>query len=80
MKIQVLGSGCASCKRLFELTQKAVLELSLNTEVEYITDIQKIVELGLMRSPVLMVDDKPVLIGSVPNQEDLKEIISKNIQ
>lgn len=80
MKIQVLGSGCASCKRLFELTQKAVLELSLNTEVEYITDIQKIVELGLMRSPVLMMNGKPVLIGSVPNQEELKEIISKNIQ
>jgi hypothetical protein len=38
------------------------------------------VELGLMRSPVLMVNDKPVLIGSVPNQEELKKIISKNIQ
>jgi hypothetical protein len=33
-----------------------------------------------MRSPVLMMNGKPVLIGSVPNQEELKEIISKNIQ
>jgi thiol-disulfide isomerase/thioredoxin len=37
--IQVFGSGCPTCKKLFELTQKAVTELDLKTEVEYITDI-----------------------------------------
>ena len=44
MKIQVLGSGCPTCKKLFELTKQAVEELDLKTEVEYITDIQKIVD------------------------------------
>ena len=43
MTIQVLGSGCPTCKKLFELTQQATKELGLKTEVEYITDIQKIV-------------------------------------
>lgn len=78
MKIQVLGSGCAACKKLFEITQKAVSELKLNTEVEYITDIQKIVAMGLMRSPVLAINDKPVLIGSVPDIEKIKKIIQEN--
>ena len=79
MQIQVLGSGCPSCKKLFELTKKAVEELALKTEVEYITDIQKIVELGVMSSPVLAVNGKPILIGFVPNTEKIKKVIKKFI-
>lgn len=79
MKIQVLGSGCPTCKKLFELTKKAVEELGLKTEVEYITDIQKIVEMGVMSSPVLAVNGKPVLAGSLPDIEKIKKLIKENI-
>ena len=79
MKIQVLGSGCPTCKKLFELTKKAVEELDLKTEVEYITDIQKIVEMGVMSSPVLAVNGKPILTGFVPDIEKIKEAIKKFI-
>lgn len=76
MKIQVLGSGCPNCKKLFELTQQAVKELNLNDKVEYITDVQKIIEMGVMSSPVLAVDDKPVLVGLVPDVEKIKKAIT----
>ncbi len=76
MQIQVLGSGCQKCKKLFELTQKAIEELSLKADVEYITDIQKIAAMGLLSSPVLAIDGKAVLVGSVPDKEKLKQIIS----
>jgi small redox-active disulfide protein 2 len=79
MKIQVLGSGCPVCKKLFELTKKAVEELKLKTKVEYITDIQKIIEMGLMSSPVLAIDSKPVMVGYVPNIEKIKEILEDNL-
>jgi len=79
MQIQVLGSGCPSCKKLFELTKKAAEELKLKTEVEYITDIQKIVEMGVMSSPVLAINGKPILTGFVPNIEKIKEAIKKFI-
>jgi len=78
MKIQVLGSGCPTCKKLFELTKKAVDDLGLKTEVEYTTDIQKIIEMGLMQSPVLAIDDKPVMVGFVPDIEKIKEIILRH--
>lgn len=80
MKIQVLGSGCATCKKLFELTKKAEEELGLGVEVEYITDVQKIIDMGLMASPVLAINGKPVLIGRVPEVEKIKEIIAENIK
>jgi len=76
MEIQVLGSGCPTCKKLFELTSKAVEELKIDTKVEYITDTQKIVESGVMSSPVLTVDGKVVVAGSVPSIEKIKEAIS----
>jgi len=78
MQIKVLGSGCPNCKKLFELTKKAVEELELKTEVEYITDTQKIVELGVMSAPVLAIDNKVVVAGSVPSIEKIKEAISNS--
>jgi len=79
MQIQVLGSGCPTCKKLFELTKKAVEELNLKTEVKYITDIQKIVEMGVMSSPVLAINGKPVITGILPDIEKIKETIKKSI-
>lgn len=80
MKIQVLGSGCATCKKLFELTKKATDELGLGVEVEYIVDVQKIINMGLMSSPVLTIDGKPVLVGRVPEAEKIKEIIAESMK
>ena len=77
MKIQVLGSGCPTCKKLFGLTSQAAQELKIKEKVEYITDTQKIVEMGIMSSPVLVIDGKAVLIGAVPNVETIKKIIEK---
>jgi len=79
MQIQVLGSGCPTCKKLFELTKQAVEELGLKTEVEYITDIKKIVEMGVMSSPVLAIDGKPAITGFLPDVEKIKDTIKKFI-
>ncbi len=76
MKIQVLGSGCPTCKRLYELTQTAVKELNVDAEVEYSTDISKIIELGVMESPVMTIDGKIALLGSA-SLEKIKDIITK---
>jgi len=80
MKIAVLGSGCATCKALYELTKKAVVELGLKDEVEYIADISKIIEMGVMQSPVLAINGKPVMVGFIPDVEKIKEIIGKEIE
>ena len=78
-KIEVIGSGCATCKKLFEIVQKAVSELKMDVKVEYITDIQKIVAMGLMQSPVLTINDKPVLVGFTSDIEKIKKLIQENI-
>ena len=79
MKIQVLGSGCPACRNLFELTKKAVEELNLKAEVEYISDIQKIIEMWVMQSSVLAIDGRPVMVGFVLSIGKIKEIIEDNL-
>lgn len=77
MKIQVIGSGCPTCKKLYELTKQAARELELKQEVEYITDISKLVEMNVMASPVLVVDGKPVMTGFTPDIEKIKNLLQK---
>ena len=80
MKIQVLGSGCFTCKKLHEITQKAVLEMGLKEKVEYLTGsegMQAIIQMGVMSSPVLTVDGKPVMTGFTPDIEKIKKVIKK---
>lgn len=75
MHIQVMGTGCPTCKTLFERTKEAAALLGVPEEVEYITDVEKIVDAGIMHSPALVVDGKPVLTGSLPTIEKIKEIL-----
>jgi len=78
MKISVLGSGCATCKKLHESVVKIVKDEKIDAEVEYSDDVTKIVELGLMHSPVLIVDGKPVELKS-NSEKDVKEAICEKV-
>lgn len=83
MQIQVLGSGCQTCHKLFELTEKAVDELNLKTEVEYVTGdagIGRIMELGSLSAPVLAINGKIVLNHFTPDINELKKLILQAIK
>jgi len=76
--IQVLGSGCPTCKKLHELTKEAAKELNITTEVEYSSDIQKLLDTGMMSSPVLVINGKAVLAGGFSSLKKIKELLSAN--
>ena len=78
MKIQVLGTGCPTCKKLYEITKKAVLEMGLKDKVEYLfgaEGMQALIEKGVMSNPALTVDDKVVMTGFTPDIEKIKKLI-----
>ena len=75
MKIQVLGAGCAKCKLLAEQTERAVQELGLNAEVEKVTEINEILDFGVMMTPALAVDGEIKVTGKVPAIDELKEML-----
>ncbi len=77
MKIQVLGSGCVTCKNLHKAVEEVVKKLNLDTKVEYSTDIAEIVKLGAMSSPVLAIDGKVMAAGKVPSNDEIEKMIKE---
>ena len=71
MNIKVLGGGCCKCENLLEAVKEAVAEKGINAEIEYITDMGKIMEYGIMSTPALMVDNKVVSMGRVLKAKDV---------
>lgn len=79
MKIEVIGSGCKKCKELCQRTKEVAQELGIKDTVEYSTNVNKIVAMGVMSSPVLAIDGKAVLVGVLPDKTKLKQVISEYI-
>lgn len=75
--IKVLGAGCASCHALYENTQAAVRTMKLPVEVEYITDLQKVMEYGVMSVPALVVNEKVISAGKVLKAGDIQALLEK---
>jgi small redox-active disulfide protein 2 len=77
MEIKVLGTGCAKCKKLEEMTQQIVNKLGLDASIEKVEDIYKIMQFGVMRTPGLVVNNKVVLSGKMPKQKELEELLTQ---
>lgn len=75
--IKVLGSGCKSCHELYENTLKAVKNRGLSIEVNYITDLEKIMVYGSMSMPVLVVNEKVVSAGKILKAADIEEVLHR---
>jgi len=74
-KIQILGTGCAKCTKLAENTEKAAKDLGIDYELEKVTDINKIMNYGVMTTPALVVDGEVKLAGRVPSPSDIEKLI-----
>jgi len=69
MKVQILGSGCAKCKLLEQHAREAVAELGIQAEIEKVSDIARIVEMGVMTTPALAIDGVVKSAGRVLTKE-----------
>jgi len=72
MKIEIIGSGCPKCKQLEANARKAVEETGKKTEIAKITDISKIIELGIMTTPAISIDGKIKASGRIPDVAEIK--------
>ena len=79
MVVKVLGSGCKSCHALLENTQAAVKEMGkeADIQVEYVTDLEKIMGYGVMSMPALVICEKIASVGKVLKPAEVRELIEK---
>jgi thiol-disulfide isomerase/thioredoxin len=65
--ILVLGSGCTKCKKTAEVIEKIAAELDVKVSVTKEANPQVIMKYGVMRTPAVVVNEKLVHSGSIPN-------------
>ena len=75
--LKVLGAGCKTCHEQFEHAKKAVKAMGLTVEVEYITDMPKVMEYGVMSMPAIVVNEKVVSQGKLLKAADLEKLLHK---
>ncbi|AXP08405.1 thioredoxin family protein [Campylobacter hepaticus] len=78
--VKVLGLGCISCKTLYVKLQKLIEELNLDVKLIYITDLKLIASYNITTMPILIINEKVICYGRIPNDEKLKEFVLNNIK
>jgi small redox-active disulfide protein 2 len=71
MKIEILGTGCTKCKKLYENAIEAVKKSGKEAEVLKVEDIKKIMEYGVMSTPALVVDGVVKTSGKLVSPQEI---------
>jgi len=75
MKIEILGTGCAKCKKLYENTLEALKLSGKEAEVSKVEDIKDIVAYGVMSTPAIVVDGVVKVSGKLVSPEEIKAML-----
>ncbi|HCL55932.1 MAG TPA: thioredoxin family protein [Spirochaetia bacterium] len=75
MKIQILGTGCAKCKKLEENAKQAVNKLHLDAQVEKIEDLDQIMNMGVMMTPALAFDGTVKSAGKLLSVDEIIKLL-----
>ena len=76
MIIKILGSGCANCHRLEANATEALATLGLQATIEKVTDFGDIASYGVMKTPGLVVDERVLVSGRVPDAKEIAALLS----
>jgi small redox-active disulfide protein 2 len=71
MLIKILGTGCAKCNRLEQLTREAVAELGIAARFEHVKEMDQIMAYPIMTTPALVIDEEVKASGRIPSREEL---------
>ena len=75
MIIKILGTGCAKCKKLEENARQAISEAGIDATIVKVTDLDKIMDYGVMMTPALVIDDIVLASGKLLSVSDIKALI-----
>ena len=71
LTIKVLGSGCANCKRLEQISHKVVAEMGIEAEIVKVTEYPEIMAYNIMSTPGLVINEKVVSSGRIPTPAEV---------
>ncbi len=77
LNIKVLGSGCANCKRVEQIAQRVVKEMSVEAEIAKVTEYPEIMKYNILSTPGLVINEKLRSAGRIPTDAEVRGWISE---
>ncbi|MEZ9197474.1 thioredoxin family protein [Shewanella sp. 10N.286.54.B9] len=77
MKIEILGSGCKKCTNLAADVEQIANDMSVNFELEKVTDMDAILDYGVMSTPAIVVDGVVMTAGKVPTKHEIEQLLKQ---
>jgi small redox-active disulfide protein 2 len=74
-KIQILGTGCPKCMKLTANAQEAAKQAGIEVEIEKVTDINRIMNYGVMITPALVIDGQVKSVGKILSPEEIRKLL-----
>jgi len=72
LNIKVLGPGCINCHKLHDMVVQVLEELETEATVQHVSDTGEFAKYGLLFTPGLVINDKLVCGGRIPNTAEIK--------
>jgi len=76
--IEVMGTGCAKCSRMYANVQEAVKAMRIKVDVVKVEDINAIADRGVMLTPALFINGILRAEGRIPCVDEIKEMIQQS--
>ena len=73
MKIEILGTGCPKCKQLEANARKALEETGKKADIIKVTEINKILDYGVMSTPAIVIDGEVKSYGKIADVGEIKK-------
>ena len=77
LNIKILGSGCANCKRLEQITRQVVETMALEAEIVKVTDHLEMMKYPILSTPGLVINEKVVSSGRIPTQTEIMDWVTQ---
>ena len=77
MKITIVGSGCKTCLTLEEHAKQAAKNLTIDVTFDKCTDRLQFADLGVLRTPALVVDGEVLSQGRLLSVEEIESLLAK---
>ncbi|HHY37497.1 MAG TPA: thioredoxin family protein [Clostridia bacterium] len=77
MKVEVLGKGCPKCKKTEEIIGETLKKIGVEAEVVHVTDLEEIVDRGVLMTPAVIVDGEKKIEGRIPTEAEIRRWFGK---
>jgi len=78
LTVKVIGPGCPRCEELFKMCMNILAENDIAADLQKVTDLNTITELGIMHTPALIINDRVMVSGKLPTKSTLLNWIRMN--